>query len=56
MFESYDLDSLRKLVRDLEEENNRLRAQLRKAGSQPVSDIVSPKYTSVSEEFDPDQG
>lgn len=56
MYGSYDLDSLRKIVRDLEEENNRLREQLIRAGIEPVSRHRGDENSFISEEFDPDQG
>ena len=54
--EAYDLDSLRKLVRALQEENRSLRSILRrKEIPAPESDVFD-EYDRKSDEFDPDQG
>ena len=54
--EQYNLDSLRKLIRDLQKENTVLKAQLEKAGfSYDVTDVFAEKITD-NEEYDLDQG
>ncbi len=54
--EQYNLDSLRKLVRELQKENTALKAQLEKAGlSFETEDIFAEKITD-NEEYDLDQG
>lgn len=54
--EQYNLDSLRKLVRELQKENTALKAQLEKAGlSFDTEDVFAEKITD-NEEYDLDQG
>ena len=54
--EQYNLDSLRKLVRDQQKENTALKAQLAKAGLPfDVTNIFAEKITD-NEEYDLDQG
>lgn len=54
--EQYNLDSLRKLVRDLQKENTALKAQLEKAGlSFDTEDVFAEKITDNAE-YDLDQG
>ena len=54
--EQYNLDSLRKLIRELQKENTALKAQLEKAGlSFETEDIFAEKITD-NEEYDLDQG
>ncbi len=54
--EAYDLDSLRKLVRSLQEENRRLKIQLEKANIAYESANVFEEKIENTEEYDPDQG
>ena len=54
--EAYNLDSLRKLVRSLQDENKRLRAQLEKVNiAYEFQDVFEDKI-ETNEEYDPDQG
>ena len=54
--EAYDLDSLRKIVRTLQKENEALRSQLKKADI--AFDAPNPfdKTIESINEYDPDQG
>lgn len=54
--EGYNLDSLRKLVRDLQAENAELKQILDKAGISYAESEVFIDRPSASEEYDPDQG
>ncbi len=54
--EAYNLDSLRKLVRSLQAENRRLKAQLEKAKIAYESENVFEEKIENIEEYDPDQG
>ena len=59
--EAYDLDSLRGLVRDLLEENKRLRELLREKGNLPKEESIfsereKEREEKEGEEFFPDQG
>lgn len=54
--EAYDLDSLRKIVRTLQKENEALKSQLKKAdiafdGPNPFEETIESIH-----EYDPDQG
>ena len=54
--EAYDLDSLRKIIRGLQEENRILKEQLRQAGAAYTEqDYFSDKIEEY-EDYDPDQG
>lgn len=53
---AYNLDSLRKLVRSLQEENRRLKAQLNKANIAYEQFNVFEGRNECSGEYDPDQG
>lgn len=54
--EAYNLDSLRKLVRSLQDENKRLKEQLEKANiPYDAENIFAEKIENI-EEYDPDQG
>ena len=54
--EAENLDSLRKLIRELQEENNYLKEKLKKANiAYPESGIFEDKIEDTAE-FDPDQG
>ncbi len=54
--EVYNLDSLRKLVRNLQDENRRLKIQLEKANIVYESENVFEEKIENIEEYDPDQG
>lgn len=54
--EAYNLDSLRKLVRDLQDENKRLKEQLEKANIPYDTENVFGDKIENMEEYDPDQG
>lgn len=54
--EAYNLDSLRKLVRDLQDENKRLKELLDKADVAYESGNVFEEKIETIEEYDPDQG
>lgn len=54
--EAYNLDSLRKLVRGLQDENRRLKEQLDKAGMAYEPENVFEEKIENMEEYDPDQG
>ena len=54
--EAYNLDSLRKLVRDLQDENKRLKMQLEQANIAYESDNPFEEKIETNEEYDPDQG
>ncbi|MCI8557992.1 MAG: DEAD/DEAH box helicase family protein [Lachnospiraceae bacterium] len=54
--EAYNLDSLRKLVRSLQDENKRLKMQLEKANIAYESENPFEEKIETNEEYDPDQG
>ena len=54
--EAYNLDSLRRLVRSLQDENKKLKAQLNKANIAYEPELVFEENIETSEEYDPDQG
>ena len=54
--EAYNLDSLRRLVRSLQDENKKLKAQLNKANIAYESEHVFDEKIENAEEYDPDQG
>ncbi len=54
--EAYNLDSLRRLVRSLQDENKKLKAQLNKANIAYESEHVFEEKIETAEEYDPDQG
>lgn len=54
--EAYNADSLRKLVRDLQEENKELRKLLEKADIPYANSEVFSEIPAMAEEYDPDQG
>lgn len=54
--EAYNLDSLRKLVRSLQDENKKLKAQLKKANIAYESENPFEEKIENAEEYDPDQG
>ena len=54
--EAYNLDSLRKLVRSLQDENKRLKAQLEKANIAYEAENLFEEKIETNEEYDPDQG
>ena len=54
--EAYNLDSLRKLVRSLQDENRRLKELLDKADIAYESENVFEEKIETIEEYDPDQG
>ena len=54
--EAYDLDSLRKIIRGLQEENRSLKAQLRQAGAAYNEQDYFSDRIEEYEEYDPDQG
>lgn len=54
--EAYNLDSLRRLVRSLQDENKKLKAQLNKANIAYEPELVFEEKIETSEEYDPDQG
>jgi hypothetical protein len=54
--EAYNLDSLRKLVRNLQAENQRLKEQLKEAGIPFDAENAFEEKIENNEEYDPDQG
>lgn len=54
--EAYNLDSLRKLVRNLQDENRRLKMQLEKANIAYESENPFEEKIETNEDYDPDQG
>ena len=54
--EAYNLDSLRKLVRSLQDENRRLKGLLDKADIAYESENVFEEKIETIEEYGPDQG
>ena len=54
--EAYNLDSLRRLVRSLQDENKKLKAQLNKANIAYETEHVFDEKIETAEEYDPDQG
>ncbi len=54
--EAYNLDSLRRLIRNLQDENKRLKAQLNKANIAYESGPIFEEKIETAEEYDPDQG
>lgn len=54
--EAYNLDSLRRLVRSLQDENKKLKTQLNKANIAYEPELVFEENIETSEEYDPDQG
>jgi len=52
--EAYNLDSLRKLVRDLEKENTSLKALLERADMPYAQSEVFIDIPTISKEYDPD--
>lgn len=54
--EAYNLDSLRRLVRSLQEENRKLKAQLEKANIAYEPENPFEEKIENAEEYDPDQG
>lgn len=54
--ETHTLDSLRKMVRDLQAENKELRKLLDKAGIPCADSEVFSDAPDKAEEYDPDQG
>ena len=54
--EAYNLDSLRKLIRDLQSENKALKMLLEKAGIPYAESEAFLSTPNMSEEYDPDQG
>ena len=54
--EAYNLDSLRKLVRDLQKENRKLKNQLDKAGIAYDSESIFDERIESAVDYDPDQG
>lgn len=54
--EAYNLDSLRKLVRNLQDENKRLKMQLEKANIAYESENPFEEKIETNEDYDPDQG
>lgn len=52
--EAYNLDSLRKLVRSLQDENKRLKAQLEKANIAYEAENLFEEKIETNEEYDPD--
>ena len=54
--EAYNLDSLRKLVRDLQKENRKLKNQLDKANIAYDSESIFDETIESAVEYDPDQG
>lgn len=53
--EAYNLDSLRKLIRSLQDENRRLKEQLDKANIAYSPQNIFDEKTTTIEEYDPDQ-
>ena len=54
--EAYNLDSLRKLVRSLQDENKRLKVLLDKADIAYEPENVFEEKIETAQEYDPDQG
>lgn len=54
--EAYNLDSLRRLVRSLQDENKKLKTQLNKANIAYEPEFVFEEKIETSEEYDSDQG
>ena len=54
--EAYNLDSLRKIVRSLQDENRRLKGLLDKADIAYESENAFEEKIETIEEYDPDQG
>ena len=54
--EAYNLDSLRRLVRSLQDENKRLKEQLDKANIPYDTENVFAEKIENIQEYDPDQG
>lgn len=54
--EAYNLDSLRKLVRRLQDENHKLKEQLKVANIPFDTDDIFEEETENEEAYDPDQG
>lgn len=54
--EAYNLDSLRKLVRRLQDENHKLKEQLKAANIPFDTDDIFEEETGNEEAYDPDQG
>ena len=54
--EAYDLDSLRKIIRELQEENESLKEQLKQAGAAYNEQDFFSDRIEECEEYDPDQG
>lgn len=54
--EAYNLDTLRKLVRDLQKENKELRALLQKANVPCAQSEAFLDTPEKAEDYDPDQG
>lgn len=54
--EAYNLDSLRRLVRDLQTENRSLKSLLKKADIPYAQGEAFLDTPTISEEYDPDQG
>jgi len=54
--EAYNLDSLRKLVRSLQNENKKLKEQLEKANISYDTETIFIEKIENTEEYDPDQG
>jgi len=54
--EAYDLDSLRRIIRELQEENNSLKAQLRQVGAAYNEQDHFSDTIEEYEDYDPDQG
>lgn len=54
--EAYDLDSLRKIIRDLQEENRNLKDQLKTAGIAFSEQNHFSDGIEEIEDYDPDQG
>ena len=52
--EAYNLDSLRRLVRSLQDENKKLKAQLNKANIAYEPEHVFDEKIENAEEYDPD--
>jgi hypothetical protein len=54
--EAYNLDSLRKLVRNLQSENQKLKEQLKEAGIPFEAENIFEEKIENNKEYDPDQG
>ena len=54
--EAYNLDSLRRLVRSLQDENKRLKQQLDKANIPYETENMFAGKIENTQEYDPDQG